>query len=45
MEVWNFPGNGNGQIRGLADAGIETFTGDEIRSLARETCQNSLDAI
>jgi len=45
MEVWNFPGNGNGQIRGLADAGIETFTGDEIKSLARETCQNSLDAI
>lgn len=42
---WNFPNNGGGQIRGISDAGIETFTGTEIQSLAREICQNSLDAI
>lgn len=41
---WNFPNNGGGQIRGISDAGIETFTGTEIQSLAREICQNSLDA-
>ena len=44
MIGWNFPSNGGGQIRGIAEAGIETFTGKEISSLARETCQNSLDA-
>ncbi len=44
MIGWNFPSNGGGQIRGIADAGIQTFTGKEISSLARETCQNSLDA-
>ena len=44
MLKWNFPNNGCGQIRGISDAGIETFTGSEIKSLARETCQNSLDA-
>lgn len=42
---WNFPGNGNGQIRGFSDAGIETYGGNELQALARETCQNSLDAI
>ena len=41
---WNFPHNGYGQVRGVSDAGIETFTGTEIQSLAREICQNSLDA-
>lgn len=42
---WKFPGNGNGQIRGFSDAGIETYGGNELQALARETCQNSLDAI
>ncbi len=42
--TWNFPNNGCGQRRGVSDAGIETFTGTEIQSLAREICQNSLDA-
>ncbi|MEG0181112.1 MAG: hypothetical protein RR657_04420 [Peptostreptococcaceae bacterium] len=42
--TWNFPNNGCGQTRGISDAGIETFTGTEIQSLAREICQNSLDA-
>lgn len=42
---WNFPNNNCGQTRGISDAGIETFNGTEIQSLAREICQNSLDAI
>lgn len=42
---WNFPNNGGGQIRGISDAGIETFAGNEMRALAREICQNSLDAL
>ena len=41
---WNFPGNNNGQIFGIAEAGIETFKGHRIASLTRETIQNSLDA-
>lgn len=39
-----FSGNQDGQIKGVADAGIENFNGTEIASLARENCQNSLDA-
>lgn len=42
---WAFPNNGSGQERGVADAGIETFSGQLIASLTRETCQNSLDAV
>ena len=44
IKGWNFPHNGYGQVKGVSDAGIETFTGTEIQSLAREICQNSLDA-
>lgn len=44
MIKWNFPGNQDGQIKGVADAGIENFNGAELSSLARENCQNSLDA-
>ena len=44
MAEWNFPTNGGGVIRGLADSGIETFNGKKNSSLAREICQNSLDA-
>lgn len=44
MCKWSFPGNQGGQIRGVADAGIENFSGTELSSLARENCQNSLDA-
>lgn len=44
VNEWKFPHNGYGQVRGVSDAGIETFTGTEIQSLAREICQNSLDA-
>lgn len=44
MARWNFPGNQDGQVKGVADAGIENFNGTELSSLARENCQNSLDA-
>lgn len=44
MIKWNFPSNQDGQIKGVADAGIENFNGTELSSLARENCQNSLDA-
>ena len=40
---WDFPNSG-GTVKGIADAGIETFKGSLLPSLARETCQNSLDA-
>ena len=45
MVGWNFPSNGGGAINGVADSGIEIFRGKEIPSLAREICQNSLDAV
>lgn len=41
---WNFPSNNNGTITGIAESGIETFKGTPLKSLAREICQNSLDA-
>ena len=41
---WNFPSNNYGQISGISDSGVETFKGTPIKSLAREICQNSLDA-
>jgi hypothetical protein len=41
---WDFPLNNYGQINGIADAGVETFKGTPLKSLAREVCQNSLDA-
>lgn len=44
MISWNFPGNQDGQVKGVADAGTENFNGTELSSLARENCQNSLDA-
>lgn len=44
MIGWDFPSNGGGQVKGVADAGIENFNGTELSSLAREICQNSLDA-
>lgn len=45
MEIgWNFPNNNNGEIVGIGEAGIETFKGSLFSSLAREICQNSLDA-
>lgn len=44
MNRWNFPSNGHGEIKGIGDSGMETFRGTPLKSLAREICQNSLDA-
>ena len=41
---WNFPLNNDGEEDGENDTGIETFNKNPIISLAREICQNSLDA-
>lgn len=41
---WSFPSNNFGTLNGIGEAGIETFKGAPYRSLAREICQNSLDA-
>ncbi len=41
---WIFPDNGSGEIKGFNDAIIETFNDNPLKSLAREICQNSLDA-
>lgn len=41
---WNFPSNLHGIVNGISDAGIETFSGSVYKSLAREICQNSMDA-
>ena len=44
MIGWKFPSNDHGQYTGLNDAGIETFLGTPLKSLAREILQNSIDA-
>lgn len=44
MIGWGFPSNSDGQEQGPNHPGIETFLDDPLSSLARETCQNSLDA-
>lgn len=45
MSKWNFPGNGSGQVKGIEDPAIVNFNGNKLKALAREICQNSLDAI
>ncbi len=41
---WRFPGNHFGKVSGLDTPDTETFKKDAISSLAREICQNSIDA-
>ena len=41
---WNFPESNYSQRFGISEAGIETFRGSLFGSLAKEICQNSLDA-
>jgi len=41
---WRFPDNQNGEIKGFNDAGVSTFDGNTLRSMVRESIQNSLDA-
>ena len=45
MEInWTFPENNYSERHGISEAGIETFRGAVFASLAKEICQNSLDA-
>ncbi len=44
MGEWRFPSNDYGEIKGINDTGIAMFSGTPLQSLAREVCQNSLDA-
>lgn len=44
MSQWRFPSNDHGENKGINDSGVATFRGTPLKSLAREICQNSLDA-
>lgn len=44
MAFWYFPSNDHGENKGINDSGVATFRGTPLKSLAREICQNSLDA-
>lgn len=45
MIKWNFPSRNNGQIEGFSNPGLAWFKGNPLQALAREICQNSLDAV
>ena len=44
MSKWFFPSRGYGELEGFSNPGLEMFKGEPIRAMAREICQNSLDA-
>ncbi len=44
LQKWRFPSNDYGEIHGINESGLATFRGEPLKSLAREICQNSLDA-
>lgn len=44
MIGWSFPSRNNGDIEGFSNPALEWFKGSPLRALAREICQNSLDA-
>ena len=44
MSKWFFPSCGFAAIEGFSNPGLEMFKGEPIRAMAREVCQNSLDA-
>lgn len=44
MAFWYFTSNDHGENKGINDSGVATFRGTPLKSLAREICQNSLDA-
>lgn len=44
MVEWRFPSNDYGENKGINDSGVALFRGTPLKSLAREICQNSLDA-
>ena len=41
---WSFPHNNDGDVNGINNSGVEIFLGTPLKSLAREICQNSIDA-
>jgi len=43
-ENWSFPTTGGGKKTGFNESGIQFFNDNILLSLAREICQNSLDA-
>lgn len=44
MLKWNFPSRGFAETEGFSNAGLAEFKGNPLQALAREICQNSLDA-
>lgn len=42
--LWSFPSTGGGKKTGFNESGIQFFKDNTLLSLAREICQNSLDA-
>lgn len=41
---WFFPSKAFGEYEGFGNGNLEMFKGDPLKALAREICQNSLDA-
>ena len=44
MAKWEFPSRGYAETEGFSNAGLAEFRGNPLQALAREICQNSLDA-
>lgn len=44
MNKWVFPSRGYAETEGFSNAGLAEFKGNPLQALAREVCQNSLDA-
>jgi len=44
LDGWHFPSRGYAETEGFSNAGLAEFRGNPLQSLAREICQNSLDA-
>ena len=44
MNNWYFPSRAGAETEGFSNAGIAEFRGNPLQALAREVCQNSLDA-
>lgn len=42
---WNFPAASGGMFNSINHEGIDRIKGNELASLTREICQNSLDAV
>lgn len=45
MVKWNFPSRNNSVVEGYSNPGHALFKNDPLQALAREICQNSLDAV